>query len=146
MERQDNLGQLILTLSNTIIKNRNHHLEDLNLTAAQADSLKFFLTHEQATIKDLKEHLDITHQTAQGLVARLAEKGLVTLRRSSSDKRCQRVSVTEAGHLLGDRITGNRRRTGRLLLHGMSEEETEIFIRLLRRAYENVKDDGKGME
>ena len=39
---ENELGRLILRLSNTIIKNRNRHLAALNLTASQADSLQFF--------------------------------------------------------------------------------------------------------
>ena len=143
MELQENLAQLILALSNTTIKNRNRHLEALNLTAAQADSMNFFLTHPQSTIKDLKEHLDITHQTAQGIVTRLCEKGLISMQRSPSDKRCRTILVTESGYAVGERISANRRRTGALLLSGMTEEEAALFFRLLHTAYENVKDNGK---
>ena len=144
MKLQGDLAREILALSNTMIKNRNKHLEGLNLTAAQADSMQYFLTHSQATIKDLKEHLDITHQTAQGIVSRLAEKGLISIQRSLSDKRCQSIFVTQAGYALGERIAANRNRTGQLLLSGMTEAEAEQFYRLVHTAYENIKDDGEG--
>ncbi len=39
---ENELGRLILKLANTIIKNRNRHLEALDLTSGQADSLQFF--------------------------------------------------------------------------------------------------------
>ena len=143
MEFQGDLARLLMTLANTVIKNRNQHLEALNLTAVQADSMQYFLTHPQATIKDLKEHLDITHQTAQGIVSRLSEKGLVITERSPSDKRCQAVFVTDAGNALGTQLSANRARTEGLLLSGMTEEEAGLFFHLLRTAYENVRYDGK---
>ena len=50
MELESDVGRLVLKLANTIIKNRNSHLEVLGLTASQADSMKFFLANEGATI------------------------------------------------------------------------------------------------
>ena len=141
---ENELGRLILRLSNTIIKNRNRHLAALNLTASQADSLRFFLTHEGATATDLKVHMGITHQTARGLVSRLVNKGLVELRRSQTDARCQRVYPSEEGLQLGRRMRSNRERTGASLLAGMSEEEQQIFLRLMRQALQNIACDWDG--
>ena len=82
---ENELGRLILKLANTIIKNRNRHLEALDLTSGQADSLQFFLTHDQATATELKEYLGITHQTARGIIQRMITKGLLELHRSDAD-------------------------------------------------------------
>ena len=38
-QMENELGRLILRLANPILKNRNHHLEALNLTAEQAERL-----------------------------------------------------------------------------------------------------------
>lgn len=140
-QAENELGRLILKLANTIIRNRNHHLQALDLTSSQADSLQFFLAHENATVTDLKEEFGITHQTARGIVMRMAEKGCVTLNRSEADGRCQIVTPTEHGTELGETMRRNRTRTGGKLLDGMDAEEREIFIRCLNRAYENVKYD-----
>lgn len=143
VERQteNELGRLILRLANTIIKNRNRHLQDLKLTSAQADSLQFFLAHESATVTDLKDEFGITHQTARGIVTRMAEKGCVTLKKSEQDGRCQIVTPTEYGVELGERMKQNRMRTGSKLLDGMKPKDQELFIRFLKQAYENVKND-----
>lgn len=138
---EQDLGHLILRLANTIIKNRNRHLQAIDLTRAQADSLQFFLTHEGASITDLKDRMGITHQTARGIVQRIAAKGLVELRRSETDARCQIVIPTQAGRLLGDQMARNRERTVGKLLQNMDQRERTEFIRLLKLAYENVKND-----
>lgn len=140
-QTENELGRLILRLANTIIKNRNRHLQDLELTSAQADSLQFFLAHENATVTDLKDEFGITHQTARGIVARMAEKGCVTLKKSEQDGRCQIVTPTEYGAELGERMKQNRMRTGGKLLDGMETREQELFIRFLKQAFENVKND-----
>lgn len=138
-----NLARLILNLSNTIIYNRNKHLEALGLTASQADAMKFFLENENSTIKALKETMDITHQTAQGIVSRLIEKGFLTTQQSQDDKRYQIIHVTESGAALSKKINANGKRTGAMLVKGMTEDEQRDFIRLLHIAHGNIKSDGK---
>ena len=139
------LGRLILKLANTIIKNRNRHLDALGLTTSQADSLQYFLANSESTVTDLKDYLEITHQTARGLVQRIEEKGLVSLMPSAVDGRCRVVLPTESGKELGVKMAHNRERTVLRLLSGMTEEEQETFYRLLRRAYENIKNEEKEM-
>ena len=53
-ETENKLARLLLNLSNTIIQNRNRHLQALGLTASQADCLQYFLANEGTSISDLK--------------------------------------------------------------------------------------------
>lgn len=133
------LGRLIFMLSNNIIKTRNQHLKELDLTAGQADALHFFIQNDKATVTDLKEYLHITHQTANGTVRRMAEKGLLQLTRSKKDARCQIVTPTAAGIQLEEQIAKNRERTGSVLMDHMSSDEKKQFMRLLALAFENTK-------
>ena len=73
-QKEYELARQVLTLANRIVKNRNNHLKELNITAEQADSLLFFHAHHDSSISDLKEYLQISHQTARGIVKRLEEK------------------------------------------------------------------------
>lgn len=146
MEQKQNLGRLILNLSNTIIRNRNQHLKAMGLTASQADCMKFFIENEGTSVKTLKSKMGITHQTAQGIVSRLVEKGFLETTQSQTDRRYQIINVTKAGLSLSKTLNANGHRTANLLVKGMSGEEQEIFIRLLRKAFENIKNDGKEAE
>ena len=143
MNKELDLARLILNLSNTIIYNRNKHLEVLGLTSSQADAMKFFLANENTTTRALKDAMGVTHQTAQGIVSRLVEKGFITVEKSQTDKRCQIVHITEMGLSLSDKINANGERTAAILISGMSEAEENEFIHLLRIAYQNAKNDGK---
>lgn len=103
MEQKQNLGRLILNLSNTIIHNRNQHLESMGLTSSQADCLKFFIENEGTSIKTLKLKMGISHQTAQGIVARLIDKVFLEATQSQTDKRYLIIHVTNAGLSLSER-------------------------------------------
>ena len=132
------LARSIVKLANTIIKNRNRHLQELDLTAGQADSLQFFYPRQGAAITDLKEHLGITHQTARGIVQRLEAKGLVLLQKSDKDARFQQIFLTSAGQQTVQILHNSGIRTGHKLLYQMTEAEQEIFTRLLNKAAANL--------
>ncbi len=138
---ENKLARLLLSLSNTIIQNRNRHLQALGLTASQADSLQFFLANEGASVSDLRDYMGITHQTAWGIVQRMKNRGWIQQHRSCADRRRQSIFPTDSGRRLGQLMTRNRERTGSLLLEHMTEEERQSFFRLTVQAYENVKND-----
>ena len=140
-ETENKLARLLLNLSNTIIQNRNRHLQALGLTASQADCLQYCLANEGTSLSDLKNAMDITHQTAWGIVQRMEAHGWVRWQRSDEDRRRQVVIPTASGRRLGELMMRNRERTGSLLLRGMTEEEQQKFYHLAAQAYENVKTD-----
>ena len=82
-----------------------------------------------------------SRNTVLTYLTRMAAKGLVELHRSEEDARRQIVVPTQAGRRLGDQMTRNRERTVGKLLQNMDQRERADFVRLLRLAYENVKDD-----
>lgn len=144
MDSERYVGRSIMTLANAIEKNRSQNLEHLGLTTSQADALRFFLDNPGSSIKDLKEHLGVVHQTAQGIITRMVSKGWLSMQRSETDKRFQLIHLTESGHILCQKIGENRGRTVTTLLDGMSDEEVETFKRMLHTAYENLRRAGIG--
>ncbi len=137
--REYELARQVLTLANQILKSRNGHLKELNITAEQADSLTFFYFHTDQSISDLKDHLHITHQTARGIVKRLEEKGFVKLSVAEADGRCKTVSLTEKGVHIVERLKQNGTHTGYRLLSGMTQSEQEQFSVLIARALKNME-------
>lgn len=133
------LARQVLTLANRILKSRNRHLKELNITAEQADSLTFFYFNADKSISDLKDHLQIRHQTARGIVKRLEEKGFLQLSVAESDGRYKTVSLTEKGIHIVERLKQNGTHTGYQLLSGMTKTEQEQFSALIARALENME-------
>ena len=126
-------------MANQILKSRNKHLKELNITAEQADSLTFFYFNADKSISDLKNHLHITHQTARGIVKRLEEKGFVKLSVAESDGRYKMVSLTEKGKHIVECLKQNGTHTGYQLLSGMTKKEQEQFSILIARALNNME-------
>ena len=133
------LARQVLTLANQILKSRNRHLKELNITAEQADSLAFFYFNDDKSISDLKKHLHINHQTARGIVKRLEEKELVKLSVSESDGRYKTVSLSEKGIYIVERLKQNGAHTGYRLLSEMTKAEQEQFSILIERALKNME-------
>lgn len=138
-QKEYELARQVLTLANRIVKKRNGHLKELNITAEQADSLLFFDANEGSSISDLKQYLQIRHQTARGIVKRLEEKGFLKLSVSEDDGRYKTVSITENGNMIVKQLKQNGTHTGDQLLTGMTKDEQEQFSVLIKKALENVK-------
>lgn len=135
------LARQVLNLANQITKNRNRHLKELNITAEQADSLLFFCSDENKTISDLKDYLNISHQTARGIVKRLEEKELLELSVSETDGRYKIVLLTEKGNYIVSCLKRNGTHTGYRLLSGMTKEEQEQFAASIGKALKNVMEE-----
>lgn len=133
------LARKILKLANRIVSGRNADIRDLGLTSSQADSLVYFIHNEGRSAVDLKDHLGVTHQTARGIVKRMAEKNLIEIRISEEDGRYRRIFVTEKGRSLYRQMEKNGAHTGNRLLTGMSPEEKQQFSFLISLALENME-------
>lgn len=132
------VARSVLRLANRIIANRNRHINELGITTAQADSLRFFEEHSHAGIKDLRDYLGVKHQTAQGIVQRLLEKGMIASSISDTDGRCKEIVLTDAGIQMLKNLSVNGSHTGKKLLFGMSKEQQKLFGQLIQSAYDNI--------
>lgn len=137
--QEDELGRLILKLSHQIVKNRGRHAQSMGLTAGQADCLLFFSSRQEASVTQLKDYLGVTHQTAQGLVQRMAAKGLLSTRRSPQDSRVLLVSLSPLGHGQAEQLARSREHTVGQLLQGISPQKEEELLHMLELVYRNAR-------
>lgn len=133
------MARQLLNLANKIVKNRNQHLKELNITGEQADSLTYFYKNPKRSISDLKDYLHISHQTARGIVKRLEEKQFLFLSASETDGRYKTVFLTERGKIIMKRLEENGTHTGYQLLNGMSQDEQKNFSKLVSQALKNMQ-------
>lgn len=139
MNTEYELARQVLNLANQIIKNRNKHLKQIDITAEQADALTFFHTGKGNTISDLKDYLHISHQTARGIVKRMEQKQLLNLASSEQDGRYKTVTITEYGKAVIKHLKENGTHTGYKLLKGMSPDEQNKFAELISSALKNIQ-------
>lgn len=140
MEIEYSLARKIRELANLITKNRDADIREFGLTTAQADTLLYFAENPGKSIVDLKSFFNITHQTAQGLVQRMAEKGLLIVSHSVNDARSKQIFLSEKAQSIYRDMLKNGTRTGNKLLEGMDAKERIQFQTLIDLGLENLKE------
>jgi DNA-binding MarR family transcriptional regulator len=120
----------------------NQQLQALDLTASQGKIIGY-LTHakEPPCARDLEEFFRLSHPTVSGLLSRMEAKGFVEIRPDERDKRIKRIYLLEKGCACSRQIAQSIQENDDRMFRGFSEEEAEQFLRLLRRAIDNMSDD-----
>jgi MarR family transcriptional regulator, temperature-dependent positive regulator of motility len=72
--------------------------------------------------------------TIGGVLSRLEARGLIERGVSSTDRRSRILQITPQGEQLLEQISGPVLRAQEDMLRGLSQTETETFMRLLRKA------------
>lgn len=121
----------ILKIGNVLSNTRSEDLKQYDLTPVQSEALLFYLSHPGASILDLKEYLEISHQAARNLIERLKAKHLVYAETSPEDARYRTIYLTQHGTRTCDELMSMGSHVGRNLLQGLSEAERRELLRLL---------------
>jgi len=79
--------------------------------------------------------------TANGILDRLEEKGLVRRSISGSDARRRLITLTEKGRERQSQFLQVHREAEEVIVRGFSPEEAEALRRLLDRVIENLEED-----
>lgn len=114
-------------------------LDELGLTYPQYLVLLVLWQHGAVPIKDVGTALQLDYGTLTPLIKRLEAAGLVRRERSAEDERTVRVILTDQGDLLRERTRDVPPAIGAAM--GLSSEETEAAMALLRRLADNVSAD-----
>lgn len=140
MDIEYTLTRKIRELANLITKDRDADIRKFELTTAQADLLLYIAENPGKSIVDLKNFFNITHQTAQGLVQRMTDKGLLKISPSRNDARYKQIFLTEKARRVYREMLENGTHTGNKLLNGMNEEEKEQFLALVELGLKNLNE------
>ncbi len=137
-ERGLTIVRRIQRIGNRLIHQRDDDLKALDLTSNQSAIILFVARNPGCQINDVRDHLEVTHQAACGLVDRMRSKGILDVRVSDEDARAKRVSLTEEGRRLHEEIVKVGGGRGMGILRGMTDEEVDELCRLLDRIEENM--------
>lgn len=92
---------------------------------------------DQATLAGL---IAYDRTTIGGVVDRLVQKGLAERKASSTDRRARILSITSSGKQTLEGIGPAVDKAQRILLRGLSDDEAETLMRLLRKAVDAGND------
>lgn len=138
----EHYGVLIKKLDKVFKQNFDQELERVGLTFSQMRVLRFLEDNPNTKItqKDISKELDIQHSTTIGLLKRMQEKGLVTVVVDEDNRRCRNIFLTSKAEEISCEMERGRTIMENRIVASFTEEEKEIFYRLLNKAIDNLKD------
>lgn len=133
---------LIKKLDKVFKQNFDQELERVGLTFSQMRVLRFLEDNPNTKItqKDISKELDIQHSTTIGLLKRMQEKGLVTVVVDEDNRRCRKIFLTSKAEEISCEMERGRTIMENRIVASFTEEEKEIFYRLLNKAIDNLKE------
>lgn len=138
MELPESPGILIHKLAHAIALDMDRRLRVYGVTLSQWLVLKQLWKQEGKSQVELQELLNIERATVNGLVQRMLRAWLIQSKPDLSDRRVQRIFLTEQGRTLQEITPALAEEIDARMLEGFSDDERIFFIRLLIRALHNV--------
>ncbi len=138
----EHYGVLIKKLDKVFKQNFDQELERVGLTFSQMRVLRFLEDNPNTKItqKDISKELDIQHSTTIGLLKRMQEKGLVTVVVDEDNRKCRNIFLTSKAEEISCEMERGRTIMENRVVASFTEEEKEIFYRLLNKAIDNLKE------
>ena len=117
-------------------------LTEVDLTASQGPILGYIAHRKTAPCsRDIEEEFRLTHPTVSGLLSRLEKKDFIEFRPDEIDRRCKRIYLLPKGQEFTDNIRRIIRETEAQMVQDFTDEEKELFSRLLTKAITNMGGD-----
>ncbi|QOX65735.1 MarR family transcriptional regulator [Anoxybacterium hadale] len=89
--------------------------------------------------KDLERTMNLRGSSITSLLQGLERKGFISRSTGNEDGRTKQVDITEKGRAVIQAVESSFLELEQLLVEGMSEDEKETFLRLLRVSFHNLK-------
>lgn len=113
-----------------------------DITPAQAHVLLYlFISGGEASQRQITAFLKVKPSTANGVLDRMEEKGLLTRSISLSDARQRQITLTQQGRKQQAMLRDDFDRFESALVQGFTAEEQTMFRSLLERMIENLEEE-----
>lgn len=117
-------------------------LRPYGLTLSQRDVLLTLYAEGPLEQRALRQHLGLEQSSVSRLVDGLAQRGLVELRRGETDRRLRVAALSPQGEQLLLRTPGSSELGGTVMVAGLTWQEHEELLCLLKRCTENLSRRG----
>ena len=111
-----------------------------DLTPVQYAALSTIMTHPGINQVTLAGLIAYDRTTITGVVDRLVQKGLLVRQANSKDRRARVLQITDQGRRILGEIEPAVEAAQRIMLRGLTTDEAEQFMRLLRKAIDAGND------
>ena len=115
------------------------------LTGSNGYIIVYLMNHkdELITQKNIEEVLGITRSTASIVLSNMEKNQLITREVLESDSRIKSIHITEKGKELYETMTLEKIEFEQKLIKGFTQEEVDLFISLIKRLKQNIKEEMK---
>lgn len=136
------LGPMLGRSSHLAKERMDARLSQYDVTPVQTHTLLYLHRHQgQAPQSEVIRHLKVKPSTANGILDRMEEKGLLSRSVSEHDARQRLITLTEKGAELQEQLHQAFHETEELMMNGLSEKEKELLFSCLERVIQNLEED-----
>lgn len=146
LNHSENYGAYIQRLAKKIKYLADDNLSKHNITLEQVKIIGFLDIHSNAVVyqKDIETEFGIKRSSVTSIMQNLEKNGLITREGDQSDARIKKVQLTEKGRMLSRLLKDYIESLETVIVTGMTEEEKELFLYLLKKSLNNVDTLMKG--
>lgn len=137
--KEARVGYLLKKITDKIKIKVDADLKRHNLTLSQNHVLIFLDERGgEATQKEIKDFLEVTHPTVVGLVSRMEQNGFLTSWIDPEDRRNKIVKMTEKASNLMKQVKAEAIMHEEEILYSLSEEQRKELKEMLTVIYRNI--------
>lgn len=89
--------------------------------------------------RDIEHEFGVKRSSVASILSNLEKGGYILRQGEESDKRIKKIILTEKGVALSEKMKNNIQRLENVISSGMSKEEKETLLRLVKKAINNVE-------
>ncbi len=137
----EDYGAYIIRLSKRIKYLADDNLSKHNITLEQVKIINFLDSHCDSYVyqKDIEAEFGIKRSSVTSIMQNIEKNGLITREGDQSDARIKKVLLTEKGRILSRLLKDYIENLEAVLVSGMTAEEKELFIYLIKKSLNNVE-------
>lgn len=139
MERE--IGFYLKKIFQTMEKNLNKDLEDIDLTGMQAHVLIYLYKNRKNIInqRDIEREFELTNPTVNGILKRLENKGFIKRVVSLNDARNKEIMITDKSISLIVEMKKKAKNMENKMTLGITKEELDTFYQVIKKMFNNVQ-------
>ena len=122
--------------------------ENIFLNCSKNEILIFWLLYlkKEVNMTEIAEYIHVPLNTATGMIGRLEKNGLGERTRSAEDKRVVLIRFSAKGSRQFQKLMGELLRYGGKIFSEMTEEEVQLFFKMIEKAKRVLKEERKKEE
>ncbi|MBZ9634947.1 MarR family winged helix-turn-helix transcriptional regulator [Clostridium sp. FP1] len=116
----------------------NERLIPFGVTRVQWMAMYYLLKYGDMNQKDLGERMDIKESTVARLLDRMETEDLIVRTQAKEDRRIKYIKLTQKGREKIEELLEEGKKMSEFFSKGITEEETEVFKRVLQKFMKNI--------